>query len=389
MALDLSGHSVETGVPSRSVFLALREIRRARARFGLLMGAVALLVFLILTQQALQSGLITSFVGAIKRQSAPVLVYSVDGQRTLQGSAISPSLEDAITGVPGVVDAGRIVQGTFTVVVDGGDQSDAALIGYEKPDLGGPDRLSAGRMPSAGGEAVGSSTDFALGDRVRVAGADGGPELRVVGLADDAQIQVTPTLFVSWSDYVTAAKAANPDATTVLPSVVGVRPAEGVSAEALTVRINEASAQADALTRQQAAAKAPGVAEVRQSFNVIFLLFVLVVPLVTGLFFLIITFQKARALTLLRAIGAPAAVLVRSLLVQVVIVIGGGIVVGTLLYAPLSQAKLGNLELRFDPGAVVLWAALLLVLGLVSAVAAARRVLAIDPVEATTGGGAR
>ncbi len=353
------------------------------------MGAVALLVFLILTQQALQSGLITSFVGAIKRQSAPVLVYSVDGQRTLQGSVITPSLEDAITAVPGVADAGRIGQGTFTVVVNGGDQSDAALIGYEKPELGGPDRLSAGRMPSAAGEAAGSSTDFALGDRVRVAGADGGPELRVVGLADDAQIQVTPTLFVSWSDYVAASKAANPDATTVLASVVGVRPAEGVSAEALTARINEASAQADALTRQQAAAKAPGVAEVRQSFNVIFLLFVLVVPLVTGLFFLIITFQKARALTLLRAIGAPAGVLIRSLLVQVVIVIGGGIVVGTLLYAPLSQARLGKLALRFDPGAVVLWAALLLVLGLVSAVAAARRVLAIDPVEATTGGGAR
>jgi hemin transport system permease protein len=35
------------------------------------------------------------------------------------------------------------------------------------------------------------------------------------------------------------------------------------------------------------------------------------------------------------------------------------------------------------------WAALLLVLGLLSALAAARRVLAIDPIEATTGGGAR
>ncbi len=242
-------------------------------------------------------------------------------------------------------------------------------------------------MPAA--RRWGASTDFALGDRVPGRGADGGPELRVVGLADDAQIQVTPTLFVAWDDYVAAARAANPDATTVLPSVIGVRPADGVTAEELAARINDASAQADALTRQQAAAEAPGVAEVRRSFNVIFLLFVLVVPLVTGLFFLIITFQKARALTLLRAIGAPAAVLVRSLLVQVVIVIGGGIVVGTLLYAPLSQAKLGNLELRFDPGAVVLWAALLLVLGLVSAVAAARRVLAIDPVEATTGGGAR
>ena len=37
----------------------------------------------------------------------------------------------------------------------------------------------------------------------------------------------------------------------------------------------------------------------------IFLLYGLVVPLVTGLFFLIITVQKAGSLTLLRAIGAP------------------------------------------------------------------------------------
>jgi hemin transport system permease protein len=36
---------------------------------------------------------------------------------------------------------------------------------------------------------------------------------------------------------------------------------------------------------------------------------------------------------------------------------------------------------------VLFWAVLLLALGLVSALVAARRVLAIDPVEATTGGG--
>jgi putative ABC transport system permease protein len=371
------------------MFLAMREIRRAKLRFALLVDAVALLVFLILTQQALQNGLITSFVGAIRRQSAPVLVFAVDGQRTLQGSVITPPLQKTIEGVPGVAEAGRIGQGTFTVVVGGAGQSDAALIGYEKSQLGGPDRLSAGRMPGAPGEAVGSAADFSLGDRVRVVGPGKSPELRVVGLADNAQIQVTPTLFVSWPDYVAAARAANPDAKAVPPSVIGVRPAPGVTADALTTRVNRASADADALTRRQAAEKAPGVAAVRSSFNLIFLLFALVVPLVTGLFFLIITLQKARALTLLRAIGAPASVLVRSLLVQVVIIIGGGIVLGTLLYVPLSQAKLGKLPLSFDPAAVVFWAVLLLTLGLLSALAAARRVLAIDPVQATTGGGVR
>ena len=371
------------------MFLALREIRRARARFGLLIATVALLMFLILTQQALQSGLITAFIGAIERQSAPVLVYSVDGQRTLQGSVISPPLEREVAAVPGVAATGRIGQGTFTASVDDGDLSDVALFGYEAPSLGGPDSLSAGRLAMASGEAVGSAGDFSLGDRVEIVSDGSGPLLRVVGLAEDAEIQVTPTLFVSWTDYVAAARAVNPDATTVLPSAIGVRPSAGIGPEALARRINRASPRADALTREQAARETPGVAEVRSSFAVIFLLFALVVPLVSGLFFLIITLQKARALTLLRAIGAPAGSLVRSLLIQVLIVVGGGILAGTLLFVPLSQATVGGLSLRFDPAAVLVWSALLLGLGVASAIVAARRVLAIDPVEATTGGGAR
>jgi putative ABC transport system permease protein len=359
----------------------------------MLAAAIALLLFLILTQQAIQNGLLTAFVGAIERQSAPVLVYSTDGQRTLQGSVIAPPLERRIRAVPGVAAAGRIGQSTFTVRVDGAGDSDAALIGYDRPDLGAPEELSAGRLPRAAGEAVGSAADFSLGHRVplQAPGAPGGAgrALRVVGLVRDAQLQVTPTLFVAWPDYVAAVRATNPDVTTVLPSALGVRPAPGVPAAELARRVNDASQDADALTRAEAARKSPGVAQVRQSFQVIFVLYGLVAPLVTGLFFLIVTFQKSAALTLLRAIGARSAVLVRSLLVQVAFVMAGGLVLGVALYTPLSQMTLGSITLRFDAGAVLFWSVLLLALGLLSAVVAARRVLRIDPIEATTGGGAR
>ena len=373
------------------MFLALREIRRAKVRFGLLIAAVGLLVFLILIQQALQNGLLTSFVGAIERQSAPVLVYSVDGQKTLQGSVVAPDLQATIEGVDGVGASGRLGQRTFTGTIDAGDEVDIALIGYDDPTLGAPDELASGRLPEGPGEAVGSATDFAVGDRVVLVDSAGkdATELEVVGTADDVQIQVTPTLFAAWDDYESASLAANPDATAVLPNAIALRPADGVTDEQLVARVNDASDEADALTRQQAADEAPGVAQVRQSFQVIFLLYGLVVPLVTGLFFLIITFQKAGALTLLRAIGARAGTLVRSLLVQVLIVVGGGLLVGIALYAPLSQAQVGSIALRFDVGAVVFWSVLLLVLGLLSALASARRVLRIDPIEATTGGGNR
>ena len=354
------------------MFLALREMRRAKVRFALLISAIGLLVLLILAQQAIQNGLITSFVGAIERQSAPVLVYSVDGQRTLQGSIITPPLEKTIDSV---------------------EDSDAAVIGYSDPDLGAPDSLSAGQLPAAPGEAVGSATDFKVGDRVKILGSGtsnaSAEALTVVGLAEDAQLQVTPTMFVRWDDYVATVEAANPDARGVLPSAIGVAPVNGLSPDALAGRINDASEQADALTRQSAADNAPGVSEVKSSFQIIFLLFGLVVPLVTGLFFLIVTLQKSASLTLLRAIGAPSGVLVGSLLFQVVLVIGGGLAVGIALYTPLSQAKVGDLSLRFDTTAVIVWSLLLMVLGLLSALVAARRVLAIDPIEATTGEGSR
>ncbi len=376
------------------MFLALREMRRAKVRFGLLISAIGLLVLLILTQQAIQTGLITSFIGAIEKQSAPVLVYSVDGQKTLQGSVITPPLERKIRSTQGIAKSGRIGQGTFTVRVnDESEDSDAAIIGYTDPGLGAPEELSAGRMPAGPDEAVGSSANFDLGDSVQVlapGGRTNGTEtIEVVGLADDAQLQVTPTLFTDWRTYVASVESSNPDAGAVLPSAIGAAPVDGLDPAVLAARINGQSEEADALTREAAAEESPGVAEVRQSFQVIFLLFGLVVPLVTGLFFLIITLQKSASLTLLRAVGARSGLLVRSLMFQVVLVIGGGLLIGIALYTPLSQAQLGEITLSFDARAVLLWSLLLLALGLLSAVVSARRVLAIDPIEATTGEGGR
>ena len=168
-----------------------------------------------------------------------------------------------------------------------------------------------------------------------------------------------------------------------------LQPARGTTPAQLAQAINSNSPDADALTRADAAALTPGVAQVQASFRVIFFLYGLVVPLVAGLFFLIVTLQKANSLTLLRAIGAPAGRLISSLIVQVTIVMGLGIGLGIALYMPLSNADLGGIALRFRLTPVLIWAVSLLCLGLLSALFSARRVLRIDPIEATTGAGVR
>jgi putative ABC transport system permease protein len=372
------------------MFLALKELRRAKVRFGLLVGAIALLVFLILFQQALQTSLLTSFVGAIRNQSAPVLVYSTDGQRTLQASVLTPDLEQLARGADGVGEAGRIGQGTFSVTADD-DITEAAIIGYEIEGLGSPTDLAEGRLPEAPGEAVASDADAALGFDVGdvVTVEPGGLELTVVGLARDAQLQVSATMFVTYDTYLEAVAARNPDAGEPLPNALGVAPTAESNPDDVVASINNESDDLEALTRTDAADQTPGVAQVQQSFRIIFVLYGLVVPFVTGLFFLIVTVQKAGALTLLRAIGAPGRRLVSVLIVQVVVVLAAGLALGVAGFTALTLLDATALRLRFDPAVVVGWCAVLLVLGVLSSVLCARRVLAIDPVSATTMAGLR
>lgn len=368
------------------MFLALREMRRAKVRFGLLVAAIALLVFLILFQQSLQNGLLTSFVGAIRNQDAPVLVYSVDGQRTVQGSAITPDLEELVRTAEGVGEVGRWSQGTFTAVTDA-ETTDVSLIGYDTEGLGTPTDLVEGRLPDGPGEAVASDADadagFGLGETVRIVPGD--VEINIVGLARDVQLNASPTMFTTAETYLDVVASVNPDAGDPPPNILTVRPTAGVTDAEVVAAINERSLELDALARGDAADETPGVAQVQQSFQIIFLLYALVIPCVTGLFFLIVTLQKSGALTLLRAIGAPARRLVSALLVQAASIIAAGYAIGTLLYLPVSQRRIGGLPLRFETTAVVGWGVALAVLGIGSSLLSARRVLRIDPAEATTG----
>lgn len=144
------------------MFLALREMRRAKLRFGLLAGAVGLLVFLILFQQALLGGLNNQFIGALRHQSADVLVYSDQAREHLDGSIIFPDQAEQVGRVPGIGTATPLGEGSFNVSA-GGVARDTIIFGYELGYAGEPTTLIKGRLPTATNEAVASEKDGADG----------------------------------------------------------------------------------------------------------------------------------------------------------------------------------------------------------------------------------
>ena len=138
------------------------------------------------------------------------------------------------------------------------------MLGYELgPDgngIGAPTDVIEGRLPTADDEGVVSDADvrsgYGIGDTVTL--LPGTKEITIVGVAANAQLNVAPTLFVSYDTYLSAVKSVNPDAGTPLPNVLGVVPADGYTPEQTVTSINEQSLDLDALTRADAAAEHAG-----------------------------------------------------------------------------------------------------------------------------------
>ncbi|HEX5950777.1 MAG TPA: FtsX-like permease family protein, partial [Actinomycetota bacterium] len=227
-----------------------------------------------------------------------------------------------------------------------------------------------------------------IGEVVEV--VPGGYSIRVVGLADESRFAVLPTLFASYATFEAATLAANPDARDLLPSLVAVHPAPGVEPETLAARITQEVEGVEALERQAAADSLPAVSSISSSFQVVLGLAFIVVVLVTGFFFLILTVQKTQALTLLRAVGASGWYLIRNLALQVTLVTLAGVALAAVLLAIAASASSEEFPIEADPGLIATTGGAVLALALLASLASARRVARIDPFTATTratGGG--
>lgn len=373
--------------------LAFAEIRRAKLRFALLTGAVALLLFLILFQQSLAGSLLGQFTGGLERQSATVLVYSADARQSVDASRVLPSQLEEVSMVDGVASAGPIGEATFSARVADGELKDTTIFGYELGGPGSPTTLSEGSLPTGPGEAVASSGDagngYGIGERITIVPGD--TPITIVGLADNVQFNVQPTLFLSYETFTELVKTTNPDATDVLPNLIGVDPASGVDPVTLAADINEQVGGVDAMDRDTAVASLPGVSSIQQSFNIILGLAFIVVILLTGFFFLIITVQKVSSLTLLRAAGASGGFLLRNLVIQVVLVIGAALAIAVpLTVVAVSASSSEAFAATVEPTIIVTTSLAVIVLGIIASIGAMRRVAKIDPAAATqrmTGGG--
>lgn len=360
--------------------LALTEMKRARLRFGLLTAAVALLVFLIVFLSSLSGALLRAFTGAIESLPADGVVYAETARANAQASRLEPDTVARVAEVPGVSAAAPLAVLSANATV-AGTPDELQLIGVQPDSPSQPEGLREGRFPQAADEVAidASDAEVGIGDTIRINGTT--TDLTVVGRMVGTQFG-TDTAWIPIAGYESVLGELNPGLPFVPINLVAFSVDQGADPAAVATQVEQAVDGTQALDRAAAIDAIPGVESVGQTFGLLVGITFVIGVVVVGFFFLILTVQKLRTFTLLRATGATTRALAGTVVAQItaVVLLASALATGLAWFA--LQGLSTGLPVRIDPlttGGIV---ASVLLASLAAGLLSVRRIAALDPATA-------
>jgi putative ABC transport system permease protein len=379
------------------MFLALRELRFARARFGLMGGVIALIAVLMVLLSGLSSGLVNDGVSGLKAMPATAFAFN-EGTKTdnaFSRSVVDESQADAWRSQPGVEDVTLMGSTMMNGATGDGTQVDLSLFGVESDSFLAPE-IGEGRASSAPNEIVVSSTGadegLELGSVVTLDRI--GTELTVVGYTNGqatfGHVTIAYLPLPTWQ-YITGGDAA-PGA----PTDADVASAQRDTASTVAL-LAEDGAEIDFAAGDEAAGTV--TSSLKESFNaspgysaetltllMIQVFLYAICALVVGAFFTVWTVQRKHELAVLRAIGASTAYLLRDGLAQAAIILVGFTALGVLAGLGMGSALSGTaMPFALEAAPIGIATALTIFLGLLGAAAAIIRISRVDPLAALGG----
>ena len=377
-------------------YLALKEIWRGRGRFILFSMVIALITVLVLFVAALAEGLGSGNREYLEKLNADLIVYQSNVDLSVGASRLGVDRLSEVRRVPGVQTVGPI--GTANAALILGDDRkplNVALIGVEPGLPGEPPALKgAGLRSRRSKEAVidrqtALRAGLEVGDTLTVKSIQDTKEqfynLRVVGISDNRQFSLQPSVFVpisTWDEIrPQAAIGGNPDAE-VVANVIGVQVANPAEAAAVAKQIEKDVKDVVAVDRVTAYEATPGYSAQQSTLDTQGYFALLIGVLVIGGFFQILTLQKVAQIGMLKAIGASNLTVGLASIIQIIAVTVIGVFIGAVVTFLLSLSFPPTIPIVFAPSAV--WTAVvsLLLIGPIGGLVSVRYSLKVEPLTA-------
>lgn len=337
------------------MFLGIRDIVHARGRFTLIGSVVGLITLLLVMLTGLTGGLGADNISALRSLDPDRVVFSSE-EPSFTESRVTAADVAAWEQVAGVTSVRAL--GTIQTRMEAGGTQAVAVLGL--PDATPGAVLSASLL-----DATGDSPATVL---------LGGHEVPVVGTTADEKYSHSP---VVWVDTATWQAVARDEAVGTALLVEGDVDWEAASASTGMTAVTLSESYNGLASHQSE----QGSLQTMQGF------LYGISALVTISFLTVWTIQRTRDLSILRALGATPAYLVKDALGQAAIILAVGVGLGALVGWALGTLAGQAVPFELTPLTIVGPALGIWVLGIVGAFLATRRVAKVDPLIALGGNG--
>lgn len=360
--------------------LAFRNLFQNKIRLAVSVGGVALALLLILSLDAIFTGVEQRITIYINNSGADLFVAQ-SGVRNMHmaSSSLPDSVSRRVRSMPGVAAVTPILYLSNYIVMND-ERNLAYIIGLpESAKFGGPWKVSSGRSLPEKGEAiidrsVAEKSGIRLGDEVKILGE----EFRVAGLSEETSSLVNSVAFISMVDFEELRGSYDTF------SFLLVKVSPGESPLDVAARIQAQVRDVTVETRQDFAGQERKVVKDMSTdvITIMNLIGFLIGLAVMGLTVYTATLARRAEYGMLKALGARNGHLYRAVLAQALLSVTIGFATGLAITLGISVIipRLGlSMVLEVSRASMIKVGSLSLIIAAVAAVLPIRQIAGLDP----------
>ena len=347
------------------MFLAWNEIRRNKLKFGLIIGVLTMISYLLFLLSGLANGLINMNKEGIDKWQADAIVLNKDANQTVQQSVFNKKdIENKYKKQATLKQTGEIVSN--------GHQKDNVLVfGVEKSSLLVPS-LIEGHKATKDNEVLADETlknkGFKIGNTLSLSQSD--EKLHIVGFTESAKYNASPVIF---TNDATIAKI-NPRLTGDKINAVVVRDTNWKDK-----KLNQ---ELEAVSINDFIENLPGYKPQNLTLNFMISFLFVISATVIGIFLYVMTLQKTSLFGILKAQGFTNGYLANVVISQTLILALFGTAFGLLLTGVTGAFLPDAVPVKFDVLTLLVFAIVLMIVSVLGSLFSILTIRKIDPLKA-------
>lgn len=350
------------------MFLAFKEIKREKLRYGLIILMIFLISYLIFMLSSLAIGLADENTQAINSWDAKKVVLNKNANISMAQSVLT---KKDLKGIKLGKKEAIVGQTPIVAKAKGRPSTSAQFLGVKKSQFIYQDQdLISGHKAKKASEVTVDQAfkikGYKLGDKISL--NDSTKKYKIVGFVQGAKINIAPIVYGRLSTW----KSLREGMTNV--------EASGIISQKANYKFNQHNAKTYPI--KTFIDKLPGYTAQNMTFELMIGFLFAISLIIIAVFLYILTMQKMHNFAVMRAQGIPSKTLVGATISQSIILVVVGVVIALIAMWITALILPASVPLLFTPEIMVIGSLGMLIMGIIGSLIPIRSILKVDPAKA-------